>query len=391
MKRKDAAAGSTADDAASVVTGRRGAKKTKAEAGDAKGPKAGAPTPGTAGEIPKKLSPCARCGVQATEIGADNWAFIIIKTDKKGVVTETTMYGNGCKKCWCVYNIGFSMDGTWAHVCQQCHHKKDYNDAFEKACVVWEKSTDPSQKDFFPRHVTKNLMAGAKAFVRMRGLRPSEFLARFGKEYQELGFVAKDLPQPFYSQEKFKGVLIHDDGSFGAAGVSYELYFNIEVEDQGVFVDPSRQLCDKHAAKMLDYLTCPSKNEDAFVKLCRNASLTVDDVNGKIQELAAPPCASEAAVETPSKAGGSADGFGETLSAVNVPTLASRAVAAQKKSSGKTIVEEKGPARSPARSPRDSDAVRSVLGDDDKLNIDAILGGSTKQGHSRRRMREKEQ
>eukprot|EP00959_Pyramimonas_sp_CCMP1952_P346921 7266114-Pyramimonas_sp.AAC.1 len=41
MKRKDAAAGSTADDAASVVTGRRGAKKTKAEAGDAKGPKAG--------------------------------------------------------------------------------------------------------------------------------------------------------------------------------------------------------------------------------------------------------------------------------------------------------------------------------------------------------------
>eukprot|EP00959_Pyramimonas_sp_CCMP1952_P346922 7266114-Pyramimonas_sp.AAC.2 len=62
-------------------------------------PVAGAPTPGTAGEIPKKLSPCARCGVQATEIGADNWAFIIIKTDKKGVVTETTMYGNGCKKC----------------------------------------------------------------------------------------------------------------------------------------------------------------------------------------------------------------------------------------------------------------------------------------------------
>eukprot|EP00959_Pyramimonas_sp_CCMP1952_P364514 7633271-Pyramimonas_sp.AAC.1 len=183
-------------------------------------------------EIPKKLAPCSRCGANATDIGADNWAFIVTKTDRKGVVTETTMYGNGCKKCWCVYNIGFSMDGSWSHVCGRCKLEPVYNESFSKSCVIWEKSLDPSQKEFFPRTVTKNIQAGARAFIILKGLRPAEFLLRFKKEHHELGITLKDLPQPFYSTEKYKGILMHDDGLFQNLGVRYELYYNVEIEDQ---------------------------------------------------------------------------------------------------------------------------------------------------------------
>eukprot|EP00959_Pyramimonas_sp_CCMP1952_P110114 2303837-Pyramimonas_sp.AAC.1 len=137
---------------------------------------------------------------------------------------------------------------------------------------------------------------------------------------------------------------------------------------------------------MLDYMTCPSKNEDAFVKLCRNASLRVEDVESKIAEIDK-PSPQEARDNTPSKTDAADD---ETRSAVGVPTL-HRGPAAPKRSATKSTVEDAATVRSPQGSPREgSDVVKSFLGDDDRLNFDAILSGATKAGHSRRRMREKE-
>lgn len=122
-----------------------------------------------------------------------------------------------------------------------------------------------------------------RSTLKVRGLKPEDFEARFGCSPKEAGFVLRDLRHPF-SKARYKGILVIDDGSLGTCGIFYELVETIELSKDETYLNPAEQLRATQAHDYYAYLMSPSV-EDQDMKMVRNCSTLPSEIDQKVASV----------------------------------------------------------------------------------------------------------
>jgi hypothetical protein len=223
---------------------------------------------------------CRRCKVKG--IDPDNWAkFVNVVQDGVFVkrVDETI---DACKKCYRVYEIGFTAGGTWEEVTMETDSDPNANSEFEGAVKVF----DGMAKLFKDEEVHERRGCGARALVVQRGLRPAEFALRFQRSHEDLGLPLQNLFHP--DRSCFQGVLVKDDGNFGGLGVIYEYWSEFGADFTTKHMTPTLQLHPLQGKAAFDHLLLPSGGENENIKRLRLANvknLNVESIQAAIRTL----------------------------------------------------------------------------------------------------------
>ena len=132
-----------------------------------------------------------------------------------------------------------------------------------------------ADRSFYPREIAKKRGFAGKAFVRWVGLNPAEFEEVFTASVTDVGVKLRDLPWNYYSSNKYKGVLVRDNGQLNGVGITYELSYELSLQDSEVFLNQENHFRVQQPEKVVSYLLSPSQMEDEFWKSLRNAVLNV--------------------------------------------------------------------------------------------------------------------
>lgn len=339
---------------------------------------------------------------------------ITLKVPKKGGKFETVPCDtiDACSSCYTAYMMGKQVEGPWSVVADECNASPAKEQEFE---ILATNVQDPAKRAFICGQVHVNTIAGMRAAIRHRGLRPWEFKEVFEKEIAGLNVPLKDLLHPDGSQ--YKGILVIDNGTrdFKGHGVLYEWFREISTQWWDVKMSSNTQMCQEQGASTFKYFTTPKDQEESMMKKLRNCTLDPQAILDMIAKPG-PQVDAEGDGGTRGEDGEEDDDEPEGLGPIVaesvyqgavlhpavVPQAASsmkggkRQSSARKSTAGESVMTG---SRKKAKKGASADDLRDDLGSDSDAVLDAneihirnvdcdtILSGD-RLGHKRRRLRD---